>query len=133
LPWQAQVENAAASATAKDLAEALYGIVAKHPEPEDVLYAMMTMHPQGCVKRFQASAAGVRCDVGTEDSAGGKGADFSVAKALRKSCCQIWRCSPPDALAADDVRLVFVVDHGQEREAARTPFLPSDVFLRQLV
>jgi hypothetical protein len=40
---------------------------------------------------------------------------------------------------AEDVRqyvfhaLVFVVDHGQEREAARTPFLPSDVFLLQLV
>jgi hypothetical protein len=44
LPWQALGENAAAQSTAKDLAEALYGIIAKHPEPEDVLYAMMAMH-----------------------------------------------------------------------------------------
>src|SRR4051794_23670947 len=33
LPWQALGENAAAQSTAKDLAEALYGIVAKHAEP----------------------------------------------------------------------------------------------------
>ena len=44
LPWQAQGENAAEKSSAKDLAGALYGIVAKHPEPEDVLYAIMQLH-----------------------------------------------------------------------------------------
>jgi hypothetical protein len=34
LPWQALGENAAEKATAKDLAEALYGIVSKHAEAE---------------------------------------------------------------------------------------------------
>jgi chromosome segregation ATPase len=47
LPWQAQGENAAQKSTAKDLAEALYGIVVKHAEPEDVLYAMMQLHRKG--------------------------------------------------------------------------------------
>src|SRR5262249_17673064 len=44
LPWQAQGEQAAEKSAAKDLAEALYGIVSKHPEPEDVLYAIMQHH-----------------------------------------------------------------------------------------
>ena len=47
LPWQALGENAAEKSTAKDLAEALYGIVLKHAEPEDVLYAMMQLHRKG--------------------------------------------------------------------------------------
>jgi hypothetical protein len=47
LPWQAQGENAAQKSTAKDLAEALYGIVVKHAEPEDVLVAMMQLHRKG--------------------------------------------------------------------------------------
>jgi hypothetical protein len=55
LPWQAQGENAAEKSTAKDLAEALYGIVAKHPEPEDVLYAMMTMHRKDASNAFKAA------------------------------------------------------------------------------
>ena len=55
LPWQALGENAAANSTAKDLAEALYGIVAKHAEPEDVLYAMMTMHRKDASTAFQAA------------------------------------------------------------------------------
>lgn len=55
LPWQAQGENAAEKAAAKDLAEALYGIVAKHPEPEDVLYAMMTMHRKDASNAFKAA------------------------------------------------------------------------------
>ena len=62
LPWQAQGENAAAQATAKDLAEALYGIVAKHAEPEDVLYAMLITHRKDGSKTFQAALAGfARC------------------------------------------------------------------------
>jgi chromosome segregation ATPase len=44
LPWQARGENAAANASVKDLAEALYGIVAKHPQPEDVVFAIMSLH-----------------------------------------------------------------------------------------
>jgi len=44
LPWQALGENAAQQASVKDLAEALYGIVAQHSEPEDVLYAMLLHH-----------------------------------------------------------------------------------------
>jgi hypothetical protein len=55
LPWQALGENAAANSTAKDLAEALYGIVAKHAEPEDVLYAMMTMHRKDASNAFKAA------------------------------------------------------------------------------
>ena len=55
LPWQAQGENAAEKASAKDLAEALYGIVAKHPEPEDVLYGMMTMHRKDASNAFKAA------------------------------------------------------------------------------
>jgi hypothetical protein len=53
LPWQAQGENAAEKAAAKDLAEALYGIVAKHPEPEDVLYAMITLHLKDASNAFK--------------------------------------------------------------------------------
>ena len=48
-------ENAAANSTAKDLAEALYGIVDKHAEPEDVLYAMMTMHRKDASNAFKAA------------------------------------------------------------------------------
>jgi hypothetical protein len=61
LPWQALGENAAQKASAKDLAEALYGIVAKHPEPEDVLYAMITMHRKDASNAFKQalSAFGV--------------------------------------------------------------------------
>ena len=55
LPWQAQGENAAAEATAKDLAEALYGIMGKHAEPEDVLYAMLTMHRKDGSNAFKAA------------------------------------------------------------------------------
>ena len=53
LPWQALGENAAEKSTAKDLAEALYGIVAKHPEPEDVLYAMITLHRKDASNAFK--------------------------------------------------------------------------------
>jgi hypothetical protein len=61
LPWQAQGENAAQKASAKDLAEALYGIVSKHAEPEDVLYAMITMHRKDASNAFKQalSAFGV--------------------------------------------------------------------------
>jgi len=61
LPWQAQGENAAEKSSAKDLAEALYGIVSKHPEPEDVLYAMITMHRKDASNAFKQalSAFGV--------------------------------------------------------------------------
>ena len=55
LPWQALGENAAAQSTAKDLAGALYGIVAKHAEPEDVLYAMLTMHRKDASNAFKAA------------------------------------------------------------------------------
>ena len=55
MPWQAQGENAAAEASAKDLAEALYGILAKHAEPEDVLYAMLTMHRKDASNAFKAA------------------------------------------------------------------------------
>jgi hypothetical protein len=55
LPWQAQGENAAANSTAKDLAEALYGIVAKHAEPEDVLYAMLNLHRKDASNAFKAA------------------------------------------------------------------------------
>lgn len=55
LPWQALGENAAEKSTAKDLAEALYGIVSKHAEPEDVLYAMMTMHRKDASNAFKAA------------------------------------------------------------------------------
>jgi light-regulated signal transduction histidine kinase (bacteriophytochrome) len=53
LPWQAQGENAAEKAATKDLAEAFYGIVAKHSEPEDVLYAMITMHRKDASNAFK--------------------------------------------------------------------------------
>jgi hypothetical protein len=55
LPWQALGENAAAQSTAKDLAEALYGIVGKHAEPEDVLYAMLTLHRKDGSNAFKAA------------------------------------------------------------------------------
>jgi hypothetical protein len=55
LPWQAQGENAAAQASAKDLAEALYGIVSKHAEPEDILYAMLTLHRKDGSNAFKAA------------------------------------------------------------------------------
>jgi hypothetical protein len=55
LPWQALGENAAAQSTVKDLAEALYGIVGKHAEPEDVLYAMLTMHRKDGSNAFKAA------------------------------------------------------------------------------
>jgi hypothetical protein len=55
LPWQALGENAAAQSSAKDLAEALYGIVGKHAQPEDVLYAMMTMHRKDASNAFKAA------------------------------------------------------------------------------
>ena len=57
LPWQALGENAAAQSTAKDLAEALYGIVGKHAEPEDVLYAMLTLHRKDGSNAFKAALA----------------------------------------------------------------------------
>jgi hypothetical protein len=44
LPWQTLGELAAEKVSPEDLAEALYGIVAKHAEPEDVLYAMLQLH-----------------------------------------------------------------------------------------
>ena len=53
LPWQAMGENAAQEAAAKDLAEALYGIVAKSTEPEDVLLAMMAMAKSDCSNAFK--------------------------------------------------------------------------------
>jgi hypothetical protein len=55
LPWQAMGENAAAEATAKDLAEALYGIVGKHAEPEDVLFAMLNLHREDGSNAFKAA------------------------------------------------------------------------------
>ena len=55
LPWQAAGENAAAQSSAKDLAEALYGIVGKHAEPEDVLYSMLTMHRKDGSNAFKAA------------------------------------------------------------------------------
>jgi len=55
LPWQAQGENAAEKSSAKDLAEALYGIVSKHAEPEDVLYAMMNLHRKDASNAFKAA------------------------------------------------------------------------------
>jgi len=55
LPWQALGENAAAQATVKDLAEALYGIVSKHPEPEDVLFTLITMHRKDASNVFKAA------------------------------------------------------------------------------
>jgi len=70
LPWQAQGENAAAEATAKDLAEALYGIVSKHAEPEDILYAMLTMHRKDGSNAFKAAlqAFGVTWERKTRES-----------------------------------------------------------------
>lgn len=53
LPWQSLGENAAQEASAKDLAEALYGIVAKSTEPEDVMVAMMTMAKSDCSNAFK--------------------------------------------------------------------------------
>ena len=47
--------DAKEKSTAKDLAGALYGIVAKHPEPEDVLYAMMQMHKKDASNAFKAA------------------------------------------------------------------------------
>ena len=34
---------------------ALYGIVAKHPEPEEVLYAMLTLHRKDASNAFKAA------------------------------------------------------------------------------
>jgi hypothetical protein len=55
LPWQALGENAAAQSSAKDLAEALFGIIAKHAEPEDVLYAMLNLHRKDGSNAFKAA------------------------------------------------------------------------------
>ena len=55
LPWQALGENAAAQSTAKDLAGALYGIVAKHAEPEDLLFAMLNLHRKDASNAFKAA------------------------------------------------------------------------------
>ena len=52
--WIAERKKAEKS-TAKDLAEALYGIVAKHAEPEDVLYAMMNLHRKDASNAFKAA------------------------------------------------------------------------------
>ncbi len=52
---KAQGENAPEKSSAKDLAEALYGIVAKHGEPEDVLYAMLMMHRKDASNAFKAA------------------------------------------------------------------------------
>jgi hypothetical protein len=43
----------------KDLADALFGIVAKHEEPEDVLYALLQAHKAAgdSSKQFQAALA----------------------------------------------------------------------------
>jgi hypothetical protein len=59
LPWQARGEQAAEKATVKDLADALFGIVAKHEEPEDVLYALLQAHKAAgdSSKQFQAALA----------------------------------------------------------------------------
>ncbi|MCI0376519.1 MAG: hypothetical protein L0215_02820 [Gemmataceae bacterium] len=61
LPWQAQGEKAAEQSSAKDLAEALYNIVAKHPEPEDVLYTMLKLHRKDASNAYKQalSAFGV--------------------------------------------------------------------------
>ena len=37
------------------MAEALYGIVNKHSQPEDVLYAMLTMHRKDASNAFKAA------------------------------------------------------------------------------
>jgi hypothetical protein len=37
------------------LAEALYGIVSKHPEPEDVLFTLITMHRKDASNGFKAA------------------------------------------------------------------------------
>jgi DNA repair exonuclease SbcCD nuclease subunit len=55
LPWQAQGENAAEQSTTKDLAEALYGIVSKSSQPEDVLYTMLTLHRKDASNSFKAA------------------------------------------------------------------------------
>jgi hypothetical protein len=60
LPWQALGENAAAQSSAKDLAGALYGIVAKHSEPEDVLYAMLLLHKDDASNRFKQALGAFR-------------------------------------------------------------------------
>lgn len=57
LPWQAQGENAAQQASAKDLAQALYGIVSKHAEPEDVLYTMLQQHKGDASNAFKQALA----------------------------------------------------------------------------
>jgi hypothetical protein len=57
LPWQALGENAAAKASPKDLADALYGIVAKHAEPEDVLYTMLNLHRKDASNAFKQALA----------------------------------------------------------------------------
>jgi hypothetical protein len=53
LPWQALGELAAEKASPEDLAGALYGIVAKHPEPEDVVYAIITRHRKDASNAFK--------------------------------------------------------------------------------
>jgi hypothetical protein len=53
LPWQALGELAAKKASQDDLAGALYSIVAKHREPEDVVYAMITLHRKDASNAFK--------------------------------------------------------------------------------
>ena len=53
MPWQALRELAANKVSPEDLAGALYGIVAKHPEPDDVLYAMITLHRKDASNAFK--------------------------------------------------------------------------------
>jgi hypothetical protein len=60
LPWQALGENAAAQSSPKDLADALYGIVNKHPEPEDVLYAMLLLHRKDASNAFKQALGAFR-------------------------------------------------------------------------
>lgn len=57
LPWQAMGENAAAQCSAKDLAEALAGIVAKASEPEDVLFAMLKLQAKDGSNAFKQAVA----------------------------------------------------------------------------
>jgi hypothetical protein len=58
-PDRRRARTRAANSTAKDRAEALYGIISKHPEPEDVLFAMMHIHRNDASNAYKAALQAV--------------------------------------------------------------------------
>ena len=58
LPWQARARMRRRRPRSRTWPRLSYGIVGKHPEPEDVLYAMLVAHRNDGSKSFQSALAG---------------------------------------------------------------------------